>query len=787
MGSISDSNLSMTAELNAALGDLTQWKKTANPWNVTKVYNDPNNGSGLLMRNMFDGIQDSPSAAFNTSTYPTSFIHNDLIVPSRVYPADGNIFYESDGWGGVNWGAPTLVALSTELGNAFGDRGFDINAKQLDWDRAVLYAHDSNASDRRAIPFFDEAPYQAAMEAIAQDQSVKADSTNMPNLYKGPHDLFLTSDDTNRYRYWDQFKWSPDQFNIILDPSSIYNGTWQNGSGNTWLQSGNPVSKDVIAPDGTWSGDSFGAGTGFHTKYSYAQLIGSDPPDPVKDPPPHFQGLNFEEMREFKLFDMILREGRFKKGGLYTEDFGAWWGQLAPDLYSENDPDKYHWKSFINLLAYLKSEPSEVNAYDPDKYYINDNRLYQTYDLDMIPWVSSFQEMITIQNTLWSAQDDWLIGEPDGANKAFSSYWGWNEIPVSKDFWEEPGTIYPYGKLTANRTANALVLPTGITLNSIESGVNDWDKVADRVGAQINANVQAGYIKDGDKIEFLENLAYKNFPVDKNTDYGGYYNKFSDLNSINSPLLLTLDGNDYGQILKGGILRLDSPTKETSRDDLADISIFESSLVNPELGVNTYDFTNSPVGFLYSHTLDIEVVSKTKAGFTNISGLYEVDTIDGGIVDYLDVNSNGSFDEIINPGDEYYMQAALKNVLPDSLFYAGGASSVDFNGSQSGTMFKPEFVSPFIIANAGSLEGSTASEKIDSLILINPFNDGPSRENYKETSNAYFTYALANPDNMNHVKLYEDGSYGFEDLARNIGVSDNDFNDVRFSYSFEAN
>ena len=50
---------------------------------------------------------------------------------------------------------------------------------------------------------------------------------------------------------------------------------------------------------------------------------------------------------------------------------------------------------------------------------------------------------------------------------------------------------------------------------------------------------------------------------------------------------------------------------------------------------------------------------------------------------------------------------------------------------------------------------------------------------------AYFAFIGANPDGAVHLKAYGDNIWGFEDLPANLGVSDNDFDDAKFSFNFQ--
>jgi len=125
------------------------------------------------------------------------------------------------------------------------------------------------------------------------------------------------------------------------------------------------------------------------------------------------------------------------------------------------------------------------------------------------------------------------------------------------------------------------------------------------------------------------------------------------------------------------------------------------------------------------------------AEYDNLIGFYAVENANG------DIKVN---DEIINPGDSRYKQLALENRIT-SLDLLQTDNRAEFNGTfEGGSIF-----APFIISNGS-------------------FNDA-----LDNNAEVYFAYQGANTDNFDHVRLIDDNTFGFEDLA---GGGDKDYNDL---------
>lgn len=113
---------------------------------------------------------------------------------------------------------------------------------------------------------------------------------------------------------------------------------------------------------------------------------------------------------------------------------------------------------------------------------------------------------------------------------------------------------------------------------------------------------------------------------------------------------------------------------------------------------------------------------------------------------YIVENANGGIklnDEIINPGDSRYKQAALENRIT-SLDLLQTDNRAEFNGTfEGGSIF-----APFIIADGAEV---------------------------------YFAYQGANTDKFDHIRLIDDNTFGFEDLANG---GDRDYNDLIIKMDF---
>ncbi|MFM7365692.1 MAG: DUF4114 domain-containing protein [Cuspidothrix sp.] len=147
----------------------------------------------------------------------------------------------------------------------------------------------------------------------------------------------------------------------------------------------------------------------------------------------------------------------------------------------------------------------------------------------------------------------------------------------------------------------------------------------------------------------------------------------------------------------------------------------------------------------FTGTINAEFIVNREANFNNFVGFYRATDVNGGI----DTNGDGIAD--LTPGQAGYVEAAVRNRLPDiGLTTNNGATTTLKTTLQGGGIYLP-----FLIVDG----------RPDSLLDSNP-NNNP---------NIYFTFLGANADKVDHVRIFGDNIFGFEDLP---GGGDKDFNDV---------
>ncbi|NJK99221.1 MAG: DUF4114 domain-containing protein [Spirulinaceae cyanobacterium RM2_2_10] len=139
-----------------------------------------------------------------------------------------------------------------------------------------------------------------------------------------------------------------------------------------------------------------------------------------------------------------------------------------------------------------------------------------------------------------------------------------------------------------------------------------------------------------------------------------------------------------------------------------------------------------------------------EATFNNFVGFYRIDDVSGSI---------GG----IAPGQAGYAQAAVESRIGGIELSVANQNVAQFSASLAGGAL----YAPFIIANADPL----------SFLTDNPDNFEGG------LSNAYFVFAAANPDRVDHIRLLGDNIFGFEDLP---GGGDFDYNDVILNANLTA-
>ena len=168
--------------------------------------------------------------------------------------------------------------------------------------------------------------------------------------------------------------------------------------------------------------------------------------------------------------------------------------------------------------------------------------------------------------------------------------------------------------------------------------------------------------------------------------------------------------------------------------------IFQDNGRNEEI-VDLTNFNNQPV-----QTNILEVT--TDAVFDNVVGLYAIEDTNGTVLD--------EFGNALTPTDQGYAEAAVRRRVIEITEGTTGTQEI---GSSS-------LLAPFIIADG----------TVEEFLNNNP-------DNQSGDAIAYFSFLGANPDGVEHIRLLEDNTFGFEDL---FGGGDNDFNDITFRADFAA-
>jgi len=208
------------------------------------------------------------------------------------------------------------------------------------------------------------------------------------------------------------------------------------------------------------------------------------------------------------------------------------------------------------------------------------------------------------------------------------------------------------------------------------------------------------------------------------------------------------------------------------------------------LGSLNYNLNDAP-GNVYVKA-DDAALKQTDALFHNLVGLYQVENANGAILDTLDLNGNGLTNDLLNPGDTGYARTAITNTVNNFVLQLGanGNPADNTNASEFGDVLLQggKRYAPFAIANGGNLipTGGTLQDGIDSFLTQNPNNTAANLSDFMTHAVAYFSFGMANPDGAEHLQNRGDNVFGFEDLPGNLGISDFDFNDSVFKFTFTS-
>ena len=186
-----------------------------------------------------------------------------------------------------------------------------------------------------------------------------------------------------------------------------------------------------------------------------------------------------------------------------------------------------------------------------------------------------------------------------------------------------------------------------------------------------------------------------------------------------------------------------------------------------DLGIEILQDDNSPLSIgaqLQGNNAESEIIDLTglaaatitasievfrEAAFDNTIGFYAIEDADGTVIDPLTGDA-------LSPGDSGYQQAALANRVDLALTGENGQIQQFTAELETGKL-----LSTFIVIDA----------TVDDLLGGSSFN----------SDGLYFNHIGANTDGKDHVRLFGDNIFGYEDIA---GGGDMDFNDAVVKVSF---
>ena len=188
--------------------------------------------------------------------------------------------------------------------------------------------------------------------------------------------------------------------------------------------------------------------------------------------------------------------------------------------------------------------------------------------------------------------------------------------------------------------------------------------------------------------------------------------------------------------------------------EIARITVTTNDLPQVPLGANFQDNGQGQPLLDFRSTVNQQITANfleviSNAAFDNLVGFYAIEDTQGTVLD--------EFGNSLSPGDEGYAEAAVQRRVFE--LDRNTTDAVEFTGG--------DLLAPFIIANA------TAQEFL---------NQNPNNEQGEDPL-AYFSFLGANPDGVEHIRLLDNNTFGFEDL---FGGGDNDFDDLLFEAQFQV-
>ena len=366
--------------------------ETSNPSNSPSSVYNKKSGVGVLARYLPDGETDQEGKGGAAAT----FLHKDIITPNQIYSLGDNHQVQN---------SSQLLAIANSPEH-LGPNFVKARTKPFtnsDWDWGVFYPHDSNALDIRATPFWDN----------------KQDMVNgqPPNGFKAPAFYFDNA----------QQQWFEDFTNNDKDH------TPQKGSGNNWLNIGNPYAHQSEK-------GRFGLGAGIHVQNPYAEAKISKEQD----------------------FDW---QSGYDSDWLQQNKFTGYFGEIDYNKHRDNDT----WKSFVDTLtgAFVDSWMGKVG--DTNRW---GDYIHQGYIDPATPWVNNPKDMINMQNSLYLNRSQYMT--PNEAQ--IDRYWGWNEVPSANSYWNNKSNI----------KGSIVTLPLGVKFEDFSSKSQQGKQLIKQIQQHVN-------------------------------------------------------------------------------------------------------------------------------------------------------------------------------------------------------------------------------------------------------------------------------------------------------------
>ncbi len=332
--------------------------KDNNPSNSQSDVYNKQSGRGVLARFLPDG----EARPRGNEGVAATFLHQDVVTPNQTY----SVNTDNDDW--VPYpNYANLLAVAKNPNQLGGQGNFSKARGNESWGYGVFYAHDSNSVDLRAVPFWNN----------------KNDRFNKrPDGFKAPG-------------YWGT--WNNNGEIVWYEDLTNADGTRQNGSGNDWLNIGNP---------GVEGPKYYGLGTGIHVENNYIDAIAN-------------------KNQEFS-----WPNSGYDKSWLH-DGITGWFGELDYNLKGNNNT----WKAYVDTMTSAALDTFKVSKIGDLDW--NNTPTNQGWLDAGFSWVNNPTDMINIQNSFYLNRKNYL----NKKQSQRSNYWGWNEVPTKNAYWNNANNI----------------------------------------------------------------------------------------------------------------------------------------------------------------------------------------------------------------------------------------------------------------------------------------------------------------------------------------------------------